>query len=299
MKRLAIAAAAAFVVLTGAAYAQTTTRIGTEGAYAPWNFVNADGKLAGFDIDVGNELCKRAGLQCEFIQTAWDTIIPNLNAGNFDIIMAGMSITDERKAAIDFTADYSPPETSSFLSAAATAFDYNALKGIKIGTQGGTIQAAYADANLKDGNTLVSFETADAALADLSAGNVDLVLAARAGEKSWEWEDEEFWNQQYAEQHAQQLALNWNDRLWERDGLVAFEVNPVHLGVIFLANLELGFLCPPMGLNLFLSATRFQKPLPYLYRQALPFLAIMTVGVLFITYVESASLWLLRVLGKA
>jgi len=80
---------------------------------------------------------------------------------------------------------------------------------------------------------------------------------------------------------------------------VAFEVNPVHLGVIFLANLELGFLCPPMGLNLFLSATRFQKPLPYLYRQALPFLAIMTVGVLFITYVESASLWLLRVLGKA
>ena len=88
--------------------------------------------------------------------------------------------------------------------------------------------------------------------------------------------------------------------VWVGRGLaVAFEVNPVHLGVIFLANLELGFLCPPMGLNLFLSATRFQKPLPYLYRQALPFLAIMTVGVLFITYVESASLWLLRVLGKA
>jgi len=80
---------------------------------------------------------------------------------------------------------------------------------------------------------------------------------------------------------------------------VAFDVNPVHLGVIFLANLELGFLCPPMGLNLFLSATRFQKPLPYLYRQALPFLLIMTIGVLFITYVESASLGLLRMLGKA
>ncbi len=78
----------------------------------------------------------------------------------------------------------------------------------------------------------------------------------------------------------------------------AFNVNPVHLGVIFLANLELGFLCPPMGLNLFLSATRFQKPLPHLYRQALPFLLIMTVGVLFITYVESASLGLLRMLGK-
>jgi tripartite ATP-independent transporter DctM subunit len=79
---------------------------------------------------------------------------------------------------------------------------------------------------------------------------------------------------------------------------VAFNVHPVHLGVIFLANLELGFLCPPMGLNLFLSATRFQKPLPVLYRQALPFLFIMSVGVLFITYVESATVGLLRVLGK-
>jgi TRAP-type C4-dicarboxylate transport system permease large subunit len=79
---------------------------------------------------------------------------------------------------------------------------------------------------------------------------------------------------------------------------VAFNVHPVHLGVIFLANLELGFLCPPMGLNLFLSATRFQKPLPVLYRQALPFLVIMSLGVLFITYVESATVGLLRVLGK-
>ena len=79
---------------------------------------------------------------------------------------------------------------------------------------------------------------------------------------------------------------------------VAFNVHPVHLGVIFLANLELGFLCPPMGLNLFLSATRFQKPLPLLYRKALPFLFIMSVGVLFITYVEVATMGLLRALGK-
>jgi tripartite ATP-independent transporter DctM subunit len=65
---------------------------------------------------------------------------------------------------------------------------------------------------------------------------------------------------------------------------VAYGVDPVHLGVVFLANLELGFLFPPMGLNLFLSASRFQKPLPYLYRRALPFLGIMSAGVLLITY---------------
>ncbi len=79
---------------------------------------------------------------------------------------------------------------------------------------------------------------------------------------------------------------------------VAYNIHPVHLGVIFLANLELGFLFPPMGLNLFLSATRFQKPLPVLYRQALPFLLIMSVGVLIITYVEVATTGLLRVFGK-
>ncbi len=68
-----------------------------------------------------------------------------------------------------------------------------------------------------------------------------------------------------------------------------FNVEPVHLGVVFLANLELGFLFPPMGLNLFLSASRFGKPLPYLYKQALPFLLIMALGVLFITYVPAVT----------
>ncbi|MFL5442894.1 MAG: TRAP transporter large permease subunit [Myxococcales bacterium] len=70
---------------------------------------------------------------------------------------------------------------------------------------------------------------------------------------------------------------------------VAFGVDPVHLGVVFLANLELGFLFPPMGLNLFLSASRFDKPLPYLYRKALPFLIIMAIGVLLITYVPAIT----------
>src|SRR5262249_48265944 len=78
---------------------------------------------------------------------------------------------------------------------------------------------------------------------------------------------------------------------------VVFGVDPVHLGVVFLANLELGFLFPPMGLNLLLSATRFGKPLPYLYRHALPFLLIMAVGVLVITYVPSLTSGVAGLLG--
>jgi tripartite ATP-independent transporter DctM subunit len=64
----------------------------------------------------------------------------------------------------------------------------------------------------------------------------------------------------------------------------AYGIDPIHLGVVFLANLELGFLFPPMGLNLFLSASRFGKPLPYIYKRSFPFLIIMSVGVLAITY---------------
>jgi C4-dicarboxylate transporter, DctM subunit len=78
-----------------------------------------------------------------------------------------------------------------------------------------------------------------------------------------------------------------------------FGINPIHLGVIFLANLELGFLFPPMGLNLFLSSSRFNKPLPQLYRHVVPFLIILGIGVLLITYVPAMSLGVLRWLGKS
>jgi TRAP-type C4-dicarboxylate transport system permease large subunit len=77
----------------------------------------------------------------------------------------------------------------------------------------------------------------------------------------------------------------------------AFGIDPVHLGVVFLANLELGFLLPPMGLNLFLSATRFNQPLPRVYARALPFLAIMSAGVLIVTYVPSITTGVLALLG--
>ena len=78
----------------------------------------------------------------------------------------------------------------------------------------------------------------------------------------------------------------------------AFGVHPVHLGVIFLANLELGFLTPPVGLNLFLASSRFDKPLLTVYRNALPFLLILAVGVLLITYLPDMSLGILKLLGK-
>ena len=176
MKKLVLAAVAALALGTPA-MAQEAVRIATEGAYAPWNFLDDSGAPAGFEIDLGNAICEKAALSCEWIINDWDSIIPNLLAGNYDLIMAGMSITEERLATIDFTQNYFPPDPSKFVAAPGSTLDFANLSGARIGVQGGTIQAAYAEANLASGNTGVSFTTADQNMADLMAGNVATILA--------------------------------------------------------------------------------------------------------------------------
>ena len=79
----------------------------------------------------------------------------------------------------------------------------------------------------------------------------------------------------------------------------AFGIDPVHLGVIFIANLELGYLTPPVGLNLFLSSYRFNKPVMQIARATLPMLGVLAVGVLLITYVPWLTTGLLELLGRA
>jgi len=181
MKTLILKAALAATVaaaLGGApAFAADKVRIGTEGAYAPWNYIDDAGKLAGFEIDLGTELCNRAGIECEFVANEWDSIIPNLVAGNYDAIMAGMSITEERSQTIDFSAEYFPPDPSLWAAASGAEFDFDNLSDKKIGVQGATIQADYVEENYSANNTILSYETPDQSVADLAAGNIDLLLA--------------------------------------------------------------------------------------------------------------------------
>ncbi|MCW5719253.1 MAG: transporter substrate-binding domain-containing protein [Bauldia sp.] len=177
MKRLLFAAATlGMAAFTGSASAQQTVRIATEGAYAPYNFINEAGQPAGFEIDLGNEICLRAELACEFVVTAWDSMIPNLLAGNYDLIMAGMSITEERLQTIDFTEDYYPPDPAVFVIRTGTAFDFDALAGVRLGAQTATIQAGYLQDTLATGNTVVLFDTFEGAVNDLLAGNLDIVM---------------------------------------------------------------------------------------------------------------------------
>src|SRR5690242_5440940 len=105
-KTLGLGLLASALAIGGAAAQEKTVRIATEGAYAPWNFTGAGGKLEGFEIDLANDLCARMKVKCEIVAQDWDGIIPALQAKKYDAIMAGMSITDERKKVINFSNAY-------------------------------------------------------------------------------------------------------------------------------------------------------------------------------------------------
>ena len=168
MTRLMIAAAV-LALSTGFAAAQTV-RMGTEGAYPPYNFINDAGEVDGFERELGDELCKRAGLTCEWVTTDWDSIIPNLQSGNYDTIIAGMSITEERDKVLDFTQNYIPPAASAYAALSADAD----LKGGVIAAQVGTIQAGFV---AESGATLLEFATPDETVAAVRNGEADAVFA--------------------------------------------------------------------------------------------------------------------------
>ena len=191
MKKLLLATAV-MALTAGAALAQQTVRMGTEGAYPPYNFINDKGEVDGFEREMGDELCKRAGLTCEWVTTDWDSIIPNLQSGNYDTIIAGMSITEEREEVIDFTQNYIPPASSAY---AALTADADVKAGV-VAAQVGTIQAGYV---AESGATLLEFATPDETVAAVRNGEADAVFADKdylvpvvnesGGEFSWAGEE--------------------------------------------------------------------------------------------------------------
>jgi len=168
MKKLLLATAL-LALGTSLASAQTV-RLGTEGAYPPYNFINDKGEVDGFERKVGDELCKRAELTCEWTTNEWDSIIPNLQSGNYDVIIAGMSITEERDKIIDFSDNYIPPATSAYLALKA---DVDVKTGV-IAAQVSTIQAGYV---AESGATLLEFATPDETVAAVRNGEADAVFA--------------------------------------------------------------------------------------------------------------------------
>ena len=168
MKKLLLASAA--LMIGTSAIAQDVVRLATEGAYPPYNFVNDAGEVAGMERELGDEACKRAGLTCTWTVNDWDSIIPNLQSGNYDVIIAGMSITDAREEIVDFSDGYLRAVPSAYLALSA---DTDLMSG-PVAAQTSTVQAAFIAEN---GMTLVEYATPEETVAAVKNGEAVAVLA--------------------------------------------------------------------------------------------------------------------------
>ena len=173
MVRLAFAIAVLTVASLSCGGESDAVRMGTEGAYPPYNFINDEGEVDGFERDLGDELCRRADLECVWVTNEWDSIIPNLLEDKYDTILAGMSITDERDELIDFTQPYSPPTPSVYMALAGAGNE--AVDGT-VAAQVATIHADYLS---ESGATFVEYELAEELVEAVLTGEVDAALVDR------------------------------------------------------------------------------------------------------------------------
>lgn len=198
----------------------STLKIGTEGRYPPWNATGDNGELEGFEIDLAKDLCRRMNATCEIVNQRWDGMLPALTTGKYDLVMAGMTITDEREQIIDFSACYAAeaavfavrPENAlaqtitparridltSFspeVKAAVNALR-QALAGTAVGVQVATTHADFARRYLQDLVDIRYYDTLDNLTLDLDAGRIDAALSSRA-----------YWKRLKEGENAMDLAL--------------------------------------------------------------------------------------------
>jgi ABC-type amino acid transport/signal transduction systems, periplasmic component/domain len=179
-----------------------TIRIGTEGAYPPWNNLNSAGELEGAEIDFGNEACKRMEVTCEWVTQDWDGIIPALLQGKYDIIIAGMSITEERKEKVNFTTGYMTDGARFAVLKDSGLADLNiagmakvnlnnaggkeqaaigqliaAMDGKTVCVQSSTIHQNFLEKHMSGAVDVKLYQAVDDHNLDLAAGRCDAVLA--------------------------------------------------------------------------------------------------------------------------
>jgi octopine/nopaline transport system substrate-binding protein len=180
----------------------TKITIATEGAFPPYNLTKPDGTLDGYEIELSQYLCSHMKVECTIVPQAFDGIIPALNAGKFDAIMAGMSATEKRKEVINFSLSYGstgqafatlkggdlenlPLKGELFSLATNEAGARKAaedlkplLEGKTIGVQTASIAARFVDEYLKGAVEVREYKTTEQHDLDLVAGRVDLVMAS-------------------------------------------------------------------------------------------------------------------------
>lgn len=169
-----------FLAASGSALAKDwkKVRIGVEGAYPPFSYVQPDGELAGFDIDIAKALGKAMGAEVTLVSQDWDGIIPALLAKKYDAIIASMSITEERLKKVAFSKKYyQTPAKFVCKKGMIEKFSPEAIKGKTIGVQRATTHDKYLTDNYGDDVKIKRYASQDEAYLDIAAGRVDILLA--------------------------------------------------------------------------------------------------------------------------
>ncbi len=189
LARLVLAAAAAVALASGAAAKEwKTIRIGSEGAYPPFNMIDSNRQLQGFEIDLAKAICAEEKVTCEFVAQDWEGLIPALLAGKYDAIFASMSITDERRKVIAFTEKYytSPSLFVTTRENASLQPTPETMSGKTVGAQTGTVSARYLqEVYAPAGAEVKLYVTQDEANLDLASGRLDAILGDKFVMLNW------------------------------------------------------------------------------------------------------------------
>lgn len=169
-------------ILAGSVWAEEL-RVGAVGDYRPFNFVDEEGELRGFDVDIAVALCKRLGVRCRFVRQQWERLIPALREGVIDMVAASMSITEERRRLVSFTNRYYS-NMSRFAAHEAAQFDPGAAAGRAVGAMRGTIASAWLEKNVPEA-LLLFYRRPDELLRDLGANKLDAVFGDELGLHAW------------------------------------------------------------------------------------------------------------------
>ena len=183
-KKVFLAAAVTLAFSAGAM--AETLKMGIEAAYPPFNNKDASGNVVGFDKEIGDALCAKMKVECTVVTSDWDGIIPALNAKKFDFLISSMSITDERKGAVDFTDPYYSNKLQ-FIAKKDVDFktDKDSLKGKVIGAQRSTLAGTFMEDNYGDDITIKLYDTQENAYLDLTSGRLDGILADKYVNYEW------------------------------------------------------------------------------------------------------------------
>ena len=155
-----------------------TVRIGTDATYAPFSSKDSKGEFVGFDIDLGNEMCKRMQVKCTWVGSDFDALIPSLKAKKIDAIISSLSITEKRQQEIAFSEKLYAAD-SRLIAAKGSPItpDIDALKGKHVGVLQGSTQESYANTNWRNqGVDVVAYQNQDLIYSDLAAGRLDAAL---------------------------------------------------------------------------------------------------------------------------